>query len=245
MRRVLCFATAVLSCGVVSPGSDGGGDASGRDASDAGWTACSSPGGQRICGSADCQDDPKTCSCWSTRGSVGMCILSPGVQLGNCARARDGDVCVFPRGVCDPGGGECAALAPFEMGVLFQQRGAGDRVRYADLGLFDGTPLPLPASCPTLKSARICGGYCGGCGDGETCRGRSPLHPYGFCQPALNECSRTNTKNCAPGVEGCFLFRVQPAVQSDADNDGACIPIAACKELASPAYPGGGDCVAP
>jgi hypothetical protein len=131
----------------------------------------------------------------------------------------------------------------FELGLLFSNSGAADRVRYADFGIFDGTPLPEPATCPMLKSASICGANCGGCPQAQICHGRSPLHPYGFCIPEKKDFCHVGAL-CASASDGCFSFKVQPEAQAVADFYGICLPKTTCQELASSAYLGGGTCLA-
>lgn len=131
-------------------------------------------------------------------------------------------------------------VGDWELGVLFSRNGAADRVRYADFGLFDETPLPAPATCPSLGVARICGGNCGICAVDEVCHGRAPLHPYGFCMPRYPQgCSLG--KPCPNMSDRCFTFRVQPQAQPLADMYGVCLPRAVCEDLAMN-YPGGGTC---
>jgi hypothetical protein len=169
-------------------------------------------------------------------------MFGPGTDadFGNCMSAPDGDVCLAPEfpNFYD-------VVAPFNMGVLFLKSGAGDRVRYADYGLFDGTPLPEPSTCPKLSANRICGGNCGGCGANELCHGRSPLHPYGICfSKTTAGCGRNFLKYCTSG-EACYLVHVEPSAQKDADEAGRCLPMAACQELVATTELGGAECVKP
>jgi hypothetical protein len=127
---------------------------------------------------------------------------------------------------------------PFNLGVLFVNAGEADRVRYADLGLFTGDPLPIPEACPRL-GIPICGGACGGCPGEDLCTGRSPLHPYGICVPPVSgQCSPMS--NCGTG-KACFTYLVEPAAQAIADDWGYCLPTDLCEAIASQ-LPGGGAC---
>lgn len=223
---------------------DAGADATVPDAP--GWTACSSPSGQRICyGPNHCPKDQACGACENNlkmpdTTTLGVCLNSPGALPTFCWWAPDGKVCVSE--IPDKQLAWSPGVGDFELGLLFLKNGAGDRVRYADWGLFDGTPLPEPATCPMLKSARICGGNCGGCETGEYCHGRSPLHPYGFCVGNLTGNCLIQSP-CKDTSLGCFIFTVQPEAQPLADKGGLCVPKAVCQELATSAYPGGGSCV--
>lgn len=245
------LALHACACGGQTNDLDGGRDDAAFDAAD--WTTCSSPNGQRVCkGPNACPSDDPVCAggCLNGAGFTGMpdalgaCGRSPGLKVGiYCWDAPDGDVCLSlappgPSVDWAPGAGS------FELGLLFLQNGAGARVRYADLGLFDGTPLPLPTACPTLQSVRICGGNCGGCAPNEVCHGRSPLHPYGFCIAALagyvDRCDFAKPA-CTRPIDDCFAFTVQTEAQALGDRHAICVPKAGCQELETK-YPGGGKC---
>jgi hypothetical protein len=170
--------------------------------------------------------------------TLGFCAGSPQLSVSLCSTATDGQVCFE---MAADAGFAWVRTGAFDLGLLFLRNGAADRVRYADFGLFDGTPLPEPTTCPTLNAARICGGNCGGCAPNEFCHGRAPLHPFGFCVPKTPSwCTAANPSAC-PNGSGCFIFKVQPIAQPLADNEGLCMPKAACLELAA-SYPGGGTC---
>lgn len=245
--RIALLGIVVLGCGGRLPGAGDGGDSgdSGADAG-AGWTTCSSPSGQRVCYGPDaCPFDIKVClGCINglkipsnDSTTLGVCVGSPGLAGGFCSEALDGQLCVQ----FAPNARNTWTTGEFDLGLLFLRNGAAERVRYADFGLFDGTPLPEPTTCPSLGAARICGGNCGGCASDQFCHGRSPLHPFGFCVPKTPSwCTATNPTAC-PSGSGCFIFKVQPAAQPLADNEGLCMPKAACLELAT-SYPGGGTC---
>ena len=134
--------------------------------------------------------------------------------------------------------------APFNAGIIVANHGQGDRVGYADRGVWTGDPLPLPKTCPAIPDVPTCGGFCGGCPVGEICTGRSPLHPYGICVPeTAGICSRVagvNGDKCSVS-DGCFIFSVEPEHQKVADATGFCLPLAECQAIAAK-LPGGGRC---
>jgi hypothetical protein len=176
--------------------------------------------------------------------ALGVCTSSPGLStLTNCWDAPDGKVCIFFYTPGNEGKPHLwiSATTDFDLGRLFLQNGATARVRYADMGTFDGTPLPTPSTCPTLQNVRICGGNCGGCGQDETCHGRAPLHPYGFCIPSPAEPCKLGNPMCSNPNHACFSFKVEPEAQAMADGYSFCVPKVACPELLSN-YPGGGTC---
>jgi hypothetical protein len=243
-RSAVASCLVILACGgdTTPPARDAGKDVQG-------WTQCASPTGQQVCGGPNqCPfGDGKECACIPTvtTNVLSVCATSPGLTAESCQLANDGRVCVEVGGV-QPSPGWGPGTGELELGLLFLKNGASDRVRYADFGLFDGTALPEPSTCPTLQSAQMCGGNCGSCAQNEICHGRSPLHPYGFCVPHETELKNTcrPANPCGSTADGCFLFKVQAEAQAVADNYGLCVPKAMCKELASQTYPGGGTCLA-
>lgn len=168
---------------------------------------------------------------------VGMCF-NTGLSEGF---ATDGQLYVEPVpeavGAWDP--------YPFELGELFADNGATDRVRYADWAEWDGATLPEPTACPTFTNYRVCGGNCNGCMTGETCTGRSPNHPYGIC--LLNGNGRCGALQSDGGYLGCaadqvcFTFQSTSSGQATADIEGLCMSTAGCQEALT-TYPGGGFC---
>lgn len=150
--------------------------------------------------------------------TLGGCVRSPSLDTGtSCWEAPDGKVCIS---FVTPDAPVVwySGTADLDLGILFLQNGAGARVRYADWGLFDGTPLPTPTTCPTLQNARICGANCGGCAPNEICHGRSPLHPYGFCISAMWEVCNVGSPKCSNASADCLSFKVQPEAQALADR---------------------------
>lgn len=130
---------------------------------------------------------------------------------------------------------------PFDVGQLFTDNGAADRVRYADWSAWTGEALPLPTTCPKFSGFSICGGNCGPCGSGNICTGRSPKHPYGFCFPDTTQlpgCGSTDWT--CPSGQSCVVF-ADPGDQALADQAGLCVSTTACKAMAS-SYPGGANC---
>jgi hypothetical protein len=246
-----CVAAALLvlvvaNCGGQVKSGEGPVDAGGSDASasvDAGWTQCSAPSGAAVClGPANCPSATPECGlCEGVSGSSELvaCETPALSQLGGrtCAQfCPDGSICVE-----EINSGGAFICAPFDLGVLFAMNGAADRVRYADMGAWTGAPIPAPDSCATASGITLCGGNCGGCPPAETCTGRAPLHPYGFCAPPnMHGCSKQRP-SCADGSLSCFTFSVEASVQKDADATGLCVPTALCMALAA-GLPGGGTC---
>lgn len=201
---------------------------------------CRSQNGFAVCGGPnDCfpQPAPDACSaCIHDPGRVGICLNDAlTVVPPLCPACTDGRICV--EAILEGGGWFCV---PFEVGTLFAANGSGDRVRYADFGLWTGEPLPVPATCPAIDGITLCGGNCAGCPVAQTCTGRSRLHPYGVCVPSTARSCAKNGPPCDAGEE-CFMFQVEPAAQALADENGLCISSALCARLAS-SYPGGASC---
>lgn len=131
---------------------------------------------------------------------------------------------------------------PFQVANSLATNGIPKQVRYCDFSPWQGDDLPPITSCPTFNTFSICGGPCGTCPSGSTCRGRSFNHPYGLCLPtAAIDCTY---KECPSGLS-CFQY-------SNVNNDDAgtqlaeayrvCIPSSSCAELQS-SYPGGAWCI--
>jgi hypothetical protein len=236
----LC-ALAAFSCGGGVAGSSL--QDAGHGEADAVWTQCSTPGDLRVCGGpAGCDATGKTCDCLRLCGDAGdLAVCStPAFPTGPsaiCFLCRDGNVCIMeqPCSMTD------LVCVPFEMGVLFANNGAADRVRYADFSRWTGDQLPEPNTCPSLSGATVCGGHCGGCANGEICTGRSPLHPYGICVAQAKSCRGGQAGACGSQSEGCFTFKVQPDVQALATINGICLPLGQCQAIAGE-LPGGGTC---
>lgn len=234
-----------------SAGDDGGAGHESDAATETGETECSL-NGLWICGGAHtCAPPPSVCTClppdsgFSATGPT-PCIGSSyagGPPYTGCSTPPDGLVCVdlFGLDATDPS----YDGVPFDLGRFYSDNGAGDRVTYADHGRFTGAPLPNLADCPVIDNVDVCGGYCGGCPIGESCTGRSPLHPYGVCADERLSIDRLN--QCGGGYEpcpsgyGCFSFTVEPEMQSIADAYGFCLPMAKCEATAAK-LPGGGTC---
>lgn len=219
---------------------------------DAAPDACTSPKGFRVCNSDAC---PRDCGCPGciclppdlADKEIGVCLNDAGEAAFHptrlCRDAIDGELCVARL----PGIGPNAApytygAADFELGALVALNGAAHLVRYADLGLWRDAPLPEPSECPEMEGALPCGGKCGACRPDEYCHGRSPLHPTGICVPiSASLCpSRINYPACPLG-SGCFIYRVEPEAQREADEEGFCFPLEQCRALAE-RLPGGGRC---
>ena len=249
---------------------------------EAGYTRCTTPEGWGICGPAtgcasgptrpgcaQCtcplhQDDsprdaaelvtiPLSAQCvpGEPRESVGICVDLLGAleSFESMTTCQDGLVRYDWLSSAAP----LLTCAPYSVGLLISRYANDkDRLRYADFGLFTGAPLPTPTKCDAFAGFQICGGACGPCGAGQTCTGRSPLHPYSFCVADSLACSvgsqapQTCTgkplpSGCCPAAEGCFTFTVEAEAQALSDKNGTCIPLAQCQALAA-GLPGGGTC---
>lgn len=238
---------ALASCGGMLGNTDAGPDAQvDVDAGDAGWSQCTAPEGYAVCGGPNqCSPGPQCyCDFGEPPGELGVCVGNgyPDPLSGiGCYPGFDGRVCIHvPQGVWGD--------APFDVGVLFAQNGAAARVRYADLSLWTGDPLPQATTCPSLGNVLPCGGSCGACPSGEACVGRSPIHPVGICNPDKHGCSVVPLVDGGVTVpcpdyttQSCFTFVVQSGAQPEADMAGICLPKADCDALAQ-ALPGGGKC---
>jgi len=239
----------LLACGgtVASSTGDAGDAAAALDGSpptEAGGT-CVSPGGYHGCGGPNgCNWDDTTCGgCLpETTGHAGafsVCeadLARTGVLVACQEGCSDGDICVeldvSPTYSCEP----------FEVGALFDQNGASDRLLYADWSKWTSDPLPVPTACPSVSGFSICGGACPPCGTGRTCTGRSPLHSSSICIPDPNSyCSKDGKHKCATG-QSCFVWTVQAAEQPLADSAGYCMATAECQAAAA-GVPGGGQCI--
>jgi hypothetical protein len=271
---IVAIACTLAACGSsgrpgTGPTQDGGAsqDAYADVWGDGGWTQCTSPDHLAVCGGPDhCSATSAACTlcgrcllnepgCTSQDplnacGNDGLLAALGGTSPQGCPACPDGMICVvWDQQDIKYNGFTCS---PFDLGVLFAKNGAADRVRYADMGLWDGGALPSPpATCPTVPGLEMCGGACGDCpdGGGEFCTGRSPLHPYGFCVPkdpgvgctaSKDECGIGGVVGPEAGV-GCFSYTVQPDAQAVANQMGICLPTALCQAAAA-GLPGGGTC---
>lgn len=246
---------ALCACGGIASTQDGGADGGPilPDAAmdDAGLYDCSSSQGHRVCrGTNRCAEDRTcgTCIKWGqlvgidpNDQGVGLCTGGTGYTSDGCPLAPDGNVCFSYQDRPD-----YDQTAPFPTALLFVKNGgATSRIRYADGSPFSGTPLPLPSLCPKLPVARLCGGNCGTCADGEICHGRSPTHPFSYCipvppLPSSHGCSKTYPK-CDAGF-GCFIL--DDGAPPPPENWGYCLELVQCQDLAKN-LPGGGTCIAP
>lgn len=223
---------------------------------DAGWTACSSPSGYQLCGGPDhCAPDCPLCDSYGSDPDVGFCSYDAATPIpidGDCPQVLDGGIAFVATEYRHPDGGPNNDSLPcrgvtWEGGQLLYRAGYGSNLIYADGSTFDGTPLPTPSDCPSIPGITLCGGACGdSCAkDGsQVCTGRSPLHPYSFCAPAIQtqvfQCARDDPPG--DGKHGCLIYRVSPADQPVANSNGLWIDLATC-EAAAAGYPGGADCV--
>lgn len=236
---------AALACGgaVVPSSADGSADGSLEDggdaAAEAGWTQCSAPDGVRVCGGKyQCPECSKKEGCYDTflEGGVVPCGFYNVDSL--CRPGGSAALCVSPTIPVTSVWTEAA----WNVGALFAKNGEGDRVRYADMGLFTGDPVPDPTSCPDLSPFQPCGGACGACASGR-CIGRGPKHPVGICLGVVPDgggCDAVAGPGCA-AAEACFTYLVEPAAQGIADRVGMCMPKADCASL-SAKLPGGAKC---
>ena len=269
--QILTVCAIAAACGGQVDPSSSRGDASfdgaGLDGDAGAWTACISPQGYGICGG------PKNCpdSCGGPAGFVSCSYLQlpsgeshaiaycenrpwvdflerhmgkswQGVPTNECNGSCEDGVCVRDQT-------DRLYCVPYEIGVLYAQSGAADRVRYADFGLWQDKPIPASAgACPTVPGMTLCGPGCGTCAASELCVGRAPLHPTGFCMPRQPDQYHPTSCSGSPVLAGCnaawskcFTFTVEPAAQALADEYGYCVPNASCAQLAA-SLPGGGKC---
>ncbi len=231
------------------PGLGSGGAGVGGGAGNGVPDACLTPEGYQICGGpVPCPSSPPACELCvdldlAEAGEVTLCInqaFATEVDSRICYYCTDGSLCV------DNHGAGRFTCVPYSLGALFAEHGAGDRVRYADKGLWTGDPIPSPDTCPSFDHFEVCGGNCGGCPGTHLCTGRSPLHPFGICVPTASNgiAEWCDVDTPCPAGDGCFVFTVEPDAQALADQLALCVPIAACAEMASK-LPGGGKCVTP
>lgn len=261
MTRVLhtlLAAAMLLACGnttdasIAAAGWDGGAAGAGSvagsggfsGAGGVGWGGETDPCGEgewQACGVAECPTMRPGCSLCAAAGEglVSACIESVSVEDvyykpadGNLFLALDSDVSVS------------AIEVPFEATQVVTRFGGGERLAYADRGLWTGAALPTPISCPPPSAGvQLCGGGCGGCPSDQLCTGRSPKHPWGICvdiDAFICAVGNTTNKRCASG-EGCFSFVVEPEHQAFANETGFCMSKAVCTETAD-VIPGGGLC---
>lgn len=224
---------------------------------------CRSAQGFAICGGPDhCPPQPPECGCYDLRvwtgeaNDLALCGNDAYIRFTHdyfqsgtktCQGCGDGHVCVQPTVEYS-----IYYCAPWEVGELYRGAGGQHRVRYPDLSLWTGEPIPATApSCPSPGPIRYCGGGCGTCLPDENCIGLSPLHPVGFCRQKNQgwaSCDIVNSTpkvSCASGgspTDACFTFKVQPETQMLADQYGYCFPPATCDVLAAAL---GGKCTPP
>jgi hypothetical protein len=236
---VACGGHVATGVGPADAGSESAQDApTGMDESAP--PGCVSPSGYAICGGThDCfppsERGPQT-ACW-------YCLADWGYQTVLCENAvapnpplqmpgMDGDVYV------EGNAPNVWESVPFDVGEMFAENDAVDRVRYADWSSWTWQPLPTPTMCPTFPGFSICGGQCGGCASGYICTGRSPNHPYGMC--VSNSATGCGSGWACPPQQSCVVF-ADPGDQAVADLAGLCVPSSTCQALAAD-YPGGANC---
>jgi len=241
--RKLAVATMTASCGgsIVTTSGDAGNDDGAENISDAGWTQCSSPEGYEVCGGTNSCNVGCVCNAQTTPNGLGVCVTGPSPYSGvDCTPGLDGHVCSSMK---TADGSVFWVDTAYDFGVLLAQNGGAASVRYADLSLWTGDPLPTTMNCPNVGAA-VCGAGCGDCTGGWTCVGRSPIHPIGVCDPDQSSPCGANPSvdTLCPAPNGCFSFTVQASAQSDANIAGICLPIVQCNALAQ-SLPGGGSCI--
>lgn len=203
---------------------------------------CVTPDGYRVClGVPKCSFDPCSLCTYASLEHVAPCFNDTYPPSG--VHALDG--CVDGRVIWgqfwDPW--TPVFCIPYEMTELFCKNGDENFVRYADYSTFVcGAPPPEPTTCPSVPGLNLCGPSCGACPPEKSiCSGRSPLHPFSFCMPALSDLCSVSDPKCTAG-QSCFLFTDAPADQPIADLYGRCIPSADCTAAAE-GLPGGGKCI--
>jgi hypothetical protein len=259
-HRSVCLSilsAVILCCGGevnTQTGMDGGGDAATDSASSgdafAGYTRCSAPNGDMLCGGAcgdgcpgKCQPPREPDGGFTATGGLAACGNASAGFL--CYKCSDGDLCIDFFDVSPPPAPDAFASTYEEthesIGVMFALNGFGDHVRYADRSAYTETPIPPPpTSCPNVSGLQLCGGACGSCPDKSVCMGRSPLHPYSICVPELQQGTQFDVEQCKRGQPTCFVFEVDSASQPVADQNGVVVTPAQCAVAAQ--YPGGAFC---
>ncbi|CAN5707522.1 hypothetical protein BH09MYX1_BH09MYX1_01920 [soil metagenome] len=178
------------------------------------------------------------------------------MAISGCKICDDGNLCAYDNETIskpDPASTFDRLFCGSEgFGIMYHLSGRDDLARYSDRAAYDGTRLPpAPTTCPSTPGLELCGGACGACPAKFTCLGRSPLHPYSLCaflgwQDTSNgvRCTRGSNAMCdglTPGKYKCFVWKVDPASQPIADQNGVCIAADQCA-AAGQLYPGGGFC---
>lgn len=235
---VVASVVSASGCGTIAPVDDGGVP---DGATDAGWTQCTTPDNVGVCGGPN-NCAPVGCYCPPSNAYDGLNIC--GVPYKD---PTTGNICHpgFSERICfgeatDDGGIFVWIDAEYDFGVLFSENGGAAHLRYADLGLWTGDPIPDPPACPTMGTIQPCGGSCGACPQGQTCFGRSPLHPVGICRPTDSHDCKAAT-GCGFVGQSCFTYVVQPEAQAVADTMGMCFSDSDCAAIVA-SLPGGGKC---
>lgn len=263
------FAGLALGCGGALASPDGGADAGAdaRPAGDAGYTACTSPGGYTLC-NGSCSGTPCPPDKFGTPGcrsdepgrprpaDLGICSTTGGDDVppvADCELCPDGHVCALssqrwwsarPADMF-----RLMDCGPQDWAIMYTLAGRPDMARYADRSAYTSQPLPSPATCPSVPGLTLCGGPCGGCPSGYVCVGRSPLHPYSLCVNDGGQtgvawsCDRNVGNDCKESLydRRCLTFKVDDASQPVADGNSLCVDRAIC-EAAAKGYPGGAFC---
>ena len=224
-------------------GSAGSGGATGgaAGAPDGGWPECSAPG-FAVCGKACPEGRPGCSVCFPPPAPDKFGVCGESLLKGEVpGKPSDGRVLATRNATLTSATFSLTSVA-FAGGVFLAEHGQGDRVAYADRGLFTGAPLPEPTTCPSLVAGKVCGGLCGGCPLGQRCTGRSPLHPHGICVPdEPAECRHPVVSGwTCKSADACFVFTVEAERQGLANFNGFCLPKAECEAYRT--LPGGGEC---
>ena len=270
---LLMASSSLLACGGLTQGDDNNTVDGAADVPthDAGFTACSGPGGQALCG-GNCGATCSPQACASNIGlpppdatpadaALGLC-LGAGTYGVGCNQCEDGLLCVpetLEQAVSDPAK-EFHNLAQADVGyaIMYAMNGDGNAVRYSDRSQYSGSPIPsAPTSCPSTSGFQLCGGGCGACATGFSCTGRSPLHPYSLCvDNFLGQANKPQPQDaCVRGAANgggcngnpqipplaCLTFKVSGADQPVADANGICVEASLCAAAAQ-SYPGGVYC---
>lgn len=221
-----------------------------------GGDTCRTPEGVRLCGgsAASCGwVGPEECPgggcarpfdrALGGEAVAGVCFSDLADNGGRpCFNCNDGEVCV------ERAQGELVCV-PESVCAGLWNLGAKGVCRYADLGSYDGRPLPLLSKCPNPKpESLLCGGPCPGCSKQShpPCTGRSPDHPQGFCSSFDIWCALGASgyvQQCPSTLPEyyCGVFHVAPADEPIARLYGRCLGLSQCESLAAD-LPGGFDC---
>lgn len=258
------FACVIASCGGrVAGDSDPGDSGASPDVPvvvDAprgeGGVACVLDDGTPVCGWPGCSQSCDTCQLFLTRDVDG--VIPASICPEDDARVFSRATSPFaPCSACPNDDDVCALTTDYQCvhpSICVWWHSVG----YAGCWFRDMTPwVPTPIPDAPCPGTGFCGGTCGNCAVGESCTGRSQVHPIGVCAAVslhfYNNCRHSldvpGAFGCpAPGMDPaddtCLVFKdPDPADQAAEDaGHGVCVPRDRCL-TARASLPGGVFCV--